>query len=368
MSATPPFRADHVGSLLRPDSLREAFRRHARKQITDAQFILIQDAAIVDALKLQEDAGLKVANDGEFRRGSYWGHWVEKVEGFGIRTAAFRFHDDHGHENEFTAAEVRAKLRRPRGISTDEYAFVAAHTSLAGKVTMPSPSTLHFYGGRDSIVNGAYPDYRAYLADLARIFREEIVALGGLGCRHIQIDEVPLAMLCDPKVRDAVQAQGFNWKELVDDYICVTNDALRDRPPGMTTAMHLCRGNFKGRYLSEGGYEAIAERMFNQLDIDVFLLEYDTDRAGDFAPLRFMPKTKSVSLGLITTKSAAIESDDLLRRRIDTATEYIDLSQLGICPQCGFASTVGGNDLSLSDQVAKLNLLTGTARKVWGSA
>ena len=195
MSATPPFRADHVGSLLRPENLRDAFKRHARKQITDTEFSAIQDQAIRDVLLLQEEAGLKVATDGEFRRGSYWGHWVEKVEGFGIRTAAFKFHDDHGHENEFTAADVRARLKRSRGISTDEYAFVARHTRLAGKVTMPSPSTLHFYGGRDSIASSAYPDYKSYLADLARIFREEIAALGGLGCRHIQIDEVPLASL-----------------------------------------------------------------------------------------------------------------------------------------------------------------------------
>ena len=368
MSATPPFRADHVGSLLRPEKLRDAFKRFAKKQIGDAEFAAIQDEAIVDVLKLQEDAGLKVVTDGEFRRGSYWGHWVEKVEGFGIRTAAFKFHDDHGHENEFTAADVRAKLKRTRGISTDEYAFVARHTRVAGKVTMPSPSTLHFYGGRDSIATAAYPDYKVYLADLARIFREEIAALGALGCRHIQIDEVPLAMLCDPKVRDAVKAQGFDWQELVTEYIKVTNDAVRGRPPGMTTAMHLCRGNFKGRYLSEGGYETVAERMFNDLDIDVFLLEYDTDRAGDFAPLRFVPKTKSVSLGLITTKSAALEPADLLRARIDMAAKYIDLSQLGICPQCGFASTVGGNDVTLADEIAKLKLLTSTAEKVWGSA
>ena len=368
MSATPPFRADHVGSLLRPEKLRDAFKRRAKKQIDDAEFSAIQDEAIRDVLKLQEEVGLKVATDGEFRRGSYWGHWVEKVEGFGIRTAAFRFHDDHGHEAEFTAADVRGKLRRGRGISTDEYAFASANTRLTAKITMPSPSTLHFYGGRDSIAPEAYPDYKAYLTDLARVFREEIAALGALGCRHIQIDEVPLAMLCDPKVRDAVKAQGFDWKELVDEYILVTNDALRGRPANMTTAMHLCRGNFKGHYLSEGGYESVAERMFNDLDIDVFLLEYDTDRAGDFAPLRHVPKNKSVSLGLITTKSAALEPVDLLRRRIDLAARHIDISQIGICPQCGFASTVGGNDVTLADEIAKLNLLTSTARAMWGDA
>ena len=368
MSATPPFRADHVGSLLRPEVLRNAFKSHARKQITDSEFGAIQDAAILDVLKLQEDVGLKVANDGEFRRGSYWGHWVAKVQGFGIRTAAFKFHDDHGHEADFTAADVRAPLQRTQGISTEEYAFIAKHTRLPGKVTMPSPSTLHFYGGRDSIAAVAYPDYKAYLADLARIFREEIAALGALGCRHIQIDEVPMVMLCDPKVRETVKAQGYDWQELVTDYIAVTNEAVKGRPAGMTTAMHLCRGNFKGKYLSEGGYDAVAERMFNDLDIDVFLLEYDTDRAGDFAPLRHVPKSKSVSLGLISTKSATLEAVDLLRRRIDLAGKYIDLSQLGICPQCGFASTVGGNDVTLEDQIAKLRLLTSTAQQVWGSA
>ncbi|MBL8384462.1 MAG: 5-methyltetrahydropteroyltriglutamate--homocysteine S-methyltransferase [Burkholderiales bacterium] len=368
MSATPPFRADHVGSLLRPEALREAFKRRARRQIDDAEFGAIQDAAIRDALRLQEDVGLEVATDGEFRRGSYWGHWVDKVEGFGIRTAAFRFHDDHGHEAEFTAADVRGPLRRARGISTDEFAFVAANTRLTPKITMPSPSTLHFYGGADCVSPAAYPDYRAYLADLARIFREEIAALGALGCRHIQLDEVPLAMLCDPAVRDTVRAQGLDWRELVDQYIRTTNDALRGRPAGMTTAMHLCRGNFKGHYLSAGGYESVAERLFNDLDIDVFLLEYDTDRAGDFAPLRHVPKHRSVSLGLITTKSAALEPVDLLRRRIDLAATHIDLAQLGICPQCGFASTVGGNDVTRDDEIAKLALLTATARAVWGEA
>ena len=361
----PPFRADHVGSLLRPGNLTQAFRAFHKGEIEADAFRATQDAAIADVVKLQEDVGLHAITDGEFRRGSYWSHFVERIDGLTVAPARFQFRDDHGDATEFTAPHVSAKLERRDGISTDEFRFLSQVTERTPKITMPSPPTMHFWRGRDGMEPGVYDTVAEFFADLAAVYRAEIAELAGLGARYIQLDEVPLAMLCDPDVAAALAAAGEDPEGLVDQYIAAINDALADRPPALTAALHLCRGNFKGRHLSAGGYEAIAERLFQEIDVDGFFLEYDTPRAGDFAPLRFVPAGKTVVLGLISSKTPELEPIDELRRRVDEAAQYLPLEQLCLSPQCGFASTVAGNPLSEADEIAKLRLVVETAAEIW---
>ncbi len=368
MSKTPPFRAEHVGSLLRPKELTQAFRAHSEGSLDQAGFTEIQDRAIRDVVALQEEAGLRLVTDGEFRRPSYWAHFVNRVDGLTIRQARFRFRDDHGDETDFTAPHVEAKVRRTRGISTDEFAFLDKVATAMPKITLPSPSTMHFWRGAEGIDPGAYGDAEAYFDDLAAVYQTEITALADMGARYLQIDEVPLAMLCDTEVRNRLATSGEDPDELTDAYVRLTNQALAGRPDSVTVGMHLCRGNFKGRYLSEGGYEAVAERLFNDINVDAFFLEYDTPRAGDFAPLRQVPADKSVVLGLVSSKLPELEPVDQLRARIDEAARFIDLERLGLSPQCGFASTVAGNPVTIDDQKAKLSLVVETANLVWGEA
>jgi 5-methyltetrahydropteroyltriglutamate--homocysteine methyltransferase len=365
-SQRPPFRADHVGSLLRPPELREAFRRHARGELTAADFQNAQDDAIRAAVRLQEEAGLEVVTDGEFRRSSYWGRFVERCSGFAIRPALFKFRDDHGHEAEFTATYATAKLQRTQPLAADEFAFLRTATkATTPKITMPAPSTMHFYRCSDFAAPAAYADARTFFADLARIYREEIAELARAGCRYIQLDEVALAMLCDPAIRDKVAAAGQEPDALVDLYIEAVNDCVAGAPADMAIGVHMCRGNFRGRYLSEGGYESVAERFFARARVTHFLLEYDTARAGDFKPLRFVPQGKGVVLGLVSTKTPVLEPLQDLQRRVDEAARFIDKDRLGIGPQCGFASTAAGNPLTEADERAKLARVVEAARVIW---
>jgi 5-methyltetrahydropteroyltriglutamate--homocysteine methyltransferase len=362
----PPFRADHVGSLLRPAALREAFKRHAAKQIDDAEFARVQDGCIRDAVALQQECGLEVVTDGEFRRGSYWGRFVERIEGFEIRKAIFRFKDDHGHEVEFTAPHAARRIARTRPLALDEFEFLRDTTRVTPKITIPSPSTMHFYRCADFAERGAYPDVEGFFADLAAVFRQEIAALVEAGCRYLQIDEVAIALLCDPAIRERVAGVGAEPDRLVDLYIDALNQAVADRPVEVVVGVHMCRGNFKGHYLASGGYESVAERFFARTNVNHFLLEYDTPRAGDFQPLRFVPASKGVVLGLISSKTPALESLETLRRRAEEAARFIDLDRLAISPQCGFASTAAGNPLSEADERAKLRLVVEAARAIWG--
>ena len=362
----PPFRAEHVGSLLRPKELTAAFRQHAAGEIDDAAFAQIQDAAIREVVAQQEAAGLGVVTDGEFRRGSYWGHVIGPVTGLSVRQAEFKFHDDHGHEQSFIAAHVEGKVRREKGFSTGEFGFLKSIAKATAKITMPSPPTFHFYRPVGGIDPSAYATPRDFFLDFAEVFRQEIAALADLGARYIQMDEVPLAMLCDGQVREQVRAGGADPDGLIDIYIDAINDAVGGRPGDMTCGLHLCRGNFKGKYLSQGGYEPVAERLFNDLSVDAFFLEYDTARAGDFSPLRLMPDDKHVVLGLVRSKEAEMESVDDLARRIDQAAQFIPLERLSLSPQCGFASAVSGNPVTQDVQQAKLARIVETARQVWG--
>jgi 5-methyltetrahydropteroyltriglutamate--homocysteine methyltransferase len=361
----PPFRADHVGSLLRPKALRDAFRRHAQGEIEPAAFAEIQDKAIRDVVRLQEETGLQVVTDGEFRRSSYWGRFVERCNGFEIRPAVFKFRDDHGHEVDFTATYASEKLSRTQPLAVDEFAFLSQVTKVTPKITMPAPSTMHFYRCTNFADPKAYTSAEAFFADLAAIYRQEIADLAKAGCHYIQLDEVAIAMLCDPAIRDKVSGAEQDPDKLVDLYIKAINDCVAGAPADMVIGIHMCRGNFRGRYLSEGGYESVAERFFTGANATHFLLEYDTARAGDFKPLRFVPKTKGVVLGLVSTKTPVLETLDVLQRRTNEAAKFIDLQRLGIGPQCGFASTAGGNPLTEDDERAKLRLLIEAASAIW---
>jgi 5-methyltetrahydropteroyltriglutamate--homocysteine methyltransferase len=367
-SHRPPFRADHVGSLLRPAALRQAFRRFHAGELDAASFTRAQDDSIRTAVRMQEEVGLKIVTDGEFRRASYWGRFVERTEGFEIRPAAYKFRDERGHEMEFTTPYASAKIRRVRELALDEFTFLRDVTRVAAKSTLPAPSTMHFYAGRHFADPAVYADTSAFFADLSKVFQQEIADLAKAGCRYVQLDEVAIAMLCDSSLRERAKAGGQDPDTLVDTYIDAINRAVAHRPADMAVGVHVCRGNFKGHYLSEGGYESVAERFFANADATHFLLEYDTRRAGDFAPLRFVPKSKGIVLGLVSTKTPVLESVDDLKRRIEEAARYVDLDRLAIGPQCGFASTVAGNPLTEVGQQAKLARVVEVASMVWGAS
>jgi 5-methyltetrahydropteroyltriglutamate--homocysteine methyltransferase len=353
----PPFRADHIGSLLRPRKLRDAFRKHSMGEIRVQALRAVQDEAIREVVALQEDCGLSVVTDGEFRRVSYWEKFVRLTKGLEVKDAVFTFHDAEGHESKFTAPYVSGKVSRAEPITLDELGFGN------NKITMPAPSTMHFYRFTDW--GGAYDNAEAFFKELGKVYQAEIADLAKAGCRYVQLDEVAVAILCDPAARARVKAGGEDPDRLVDLYIDAINEAVKGRPQGMTLGVHVCRGNYKGMYLSEGGYDSVAERFFGRTNVDHFLLEFDTPRAGGFAPLRFVPKGKGVVLGLVSTKTPALEKLDDLKRRTEEAAKYVDLERLAVSPQCGFASSIGGNPVTEADERAKLNLCVEAARRIW---
>jgi 5-methyltetrahydropteroyltriglutamate--homocysteine methyltransferase len=362
----PPFRADHVGSLLRPPALRHAFRQHAAKEMSDDEFTRLQDQCIRDVVAMQQEVGLQVVTDGEFRRGSYWGRFVERTHGFEIKPASFKFRNDAGHEVDFTAPYASGKIKRAQPLALDEFSFLRDVTKVAAKITLPAPSTMHFYRYNDFADASIYKDVDVFFADLSAVFRQEIGELAKAGCRYVQLDEVAVALLCDPAIRQQIARSGNDPDALVDLYIDSINQAIADCPADVVVGVHMCRGNFKGHYLGAGGYESVAERFFANTMVNHFLLEYDTPRAGDFAPLRFVSKNKGVVLGLISTKTPVLESLDMLKRRTEDAARYIDLDRLAISPQCGFASTVAGNPVSEADEREKLALVAQAAKSIWG--
>ncbi len=365
MSA-PLFRADHVGSLLRPDSLRQAFRAHAEGKIDDGAFIQAQDDAIREIVDLQESIGLQSITDGEFRRASYWSHFADGIDGLGVAPARFDFHDDTGHAMNFLAPHTLAKLRRAKSLSGAEFEFLKTTTGRTVKITLPSPPTLHFWDKPGAVRAAGYADDDAFFADVANIFQDEITDLARRGATYIQIDDVPLAMLCDEALRARLSAAGEDPDAVFSRYIELFNACLATVPTTMTVALHVCRGNFKGHWLSEGGYGRVARRMFNEIDADSYFLEFDSPRAGDFAPLADVPKHKSVVLGIVSTKTATLESAAAVKRRIDEAAHILPLDQLALSPQCGFASAVSGNSITTNDQIHKLRLVVEIANDVWG--
>jgi 5-methyltetrahydropteroyltriglutamate--homocysteine methyltransferase len=367
----PPFRAEHVGSLIRPDALIDARQAAEKTEIARAELSRIQHQAIRDVVRLQEDIGFRLVTDGEYNRTFWQRDFLVKFRNVQQVAAKFtvRFHSAAGvRDHSPPSLQVTGKLDRPSGIFVEDFKFLKLITRATPKITIPSPTTMHFRGGREAIDPKAYPDIDGFYDDLARVYREEIRDLAQAGCRYLQIDEVNLAYLCDPELRGQVRNIGENPDALPKTYARLLNDALAGRPADMVIGMHLCRGNFAGAWVAEGGYDPIAELLFNEIAVDGYFLEYDSPRAGDFAPLRFLPKGKIAVLGLVTTKNAALEAKDELKRRIDGAGRYAPLEQLALSPQCGFSSGIGGNAMTVEDEIAKLRLVVETAHDVWGSA
>jgi 5-methyltetrahydropteroyltriglutamate--homocysteine methyltransferase len=372
MADTPPFRADHVGSLLRPPELLKARAERAAGKIDAAALRGVEDKAIKDGIKLQEDAGLQAITDGEMRRGSWHMDFLYQIGG--VRkieeNVVVKFKSEQG-EVEFTptALRVDGKLSLDRTIFADDFKFVQANTKRTPKLTIPSPSMMHYRGGRAAIDEKIYPEMEAFWSDLGKVYAQEIAALAKIGCTYLQIDDTTLSYMNDPKQRAYIDSIGGDSKTQIYTYVNTINAALKGRPAGMTVATHTCRGNFRSSWAASGGYDQVAEAVFGGLDVDGYFLEFDDPRSGTFEPLRFVPRgKKKVVLGLVTTKKGALEKKDDLKRRIDQAAKYVPLEQLCISPQCGFSSTVEGNVVTVEDERAKLRLVVETAREVWGTA
>jgi 5-methyltetrahydropteroyltriglutamate--homocysteine methyltransferase len=366
---TPPFRADQVGSLIRPAPLIEARKAAAEGRMPAEELRRIQEGAIRDVVRMQEEIGLKSITDGEYNRGFWQRDFLLKLANVteGQSRIAVRFHTAAGVKERAPASlTVTGKLGRPQPIFVSDFAFLKSVTKETAKVTVPSPTVLHFRGGRQAVDARAYPDIAEFYADLAAVYRAEIADLAAAGCRYLQIDEVNLAYLCDPSLRKEVAGFGEDPEALPATYARLLNDAIAGRPKDMVVAMHLCRGNFAGAWVAEGGYEPVAELLFNAIGVDAYFLEYDSERAGGFEPLRFLPKGKTAVLGLVTTKNPRLETKDDLKRRIDAAAKFAPLEQLALSPQCGFSSGIGGETMTQDDEIAKLRLIVETAREVWG--
>jgi 5-methyltetrahydropteroyltriglutamate--homocysteine methyltransferase len=363
----PPFRADHVGSLLRPRHLLEARAKLDNGQITAAELRRIEDEAIRQAIKRQEDVGLKSITDGEFRRRSWHMDFICRIGGVvSAGTQVRPFHNETGDvRNEIEVPKVVGRLRLEQPIFAEDFRFLKATTKATPKFSIPSPSMLHGLGStlEDKSV---YANPENFWHDLAKVYIDELNALHRLGCSYLQIDDTMFATLADPEYRKKINPLAGAEQQLHKTYIRLLNDSLAQRPPDMTVCVHTCRGNHRSAWVAAGGYDPVAEAVFNELNVDGFFLEYDDDRSGSFEPLRFVPKGKTVVLGLITSKKGALERKDDIKRRVDAATKYIDLDQLALSPQCGFASTLLGNLLTEDQQFAKLALVVEVAREIWG--
>ncbi len=363
--ATPPFRADHVGSLLRPTALKDARAGHAKREISAGALKEVEDREIEKVIRKQEEVGLRLATDGEFRRS--WWHFdfykgldgVEKYQtGQGIHFA--------GVDTKAESVHVVGKVGFSSHPHVEHFRFLKAHTRVTPKMTIPAPSTFHFRQGRQSISKEIYPDLDAYFDDVAIAYQKAIRAFYDAGCRYLQLDDTAWSMICDPKQREDSRTRGDDPDKLPPRYTRMTNKALETKPADMVVTMHSCRGNFRSTFIASGGYEFVAEALLGKVNIDGYFLEFDTDRAGGFEPLRHLKGNKQVVLGLVTSKSGRLEPKDDIKRRIDEATKYVPLEQLCLSPQCGFASTEEGNVLAEDEQWAKLRMIVELADEVWG--
>jgi 5-methyltetrahydropteroyltriglutamate--homocysteine methyltransferase len=362
----PPFRADHVGSLLRSAALKDARGKRENGGITAEQLTAIEDREIEALIKKQEAAGLKSVTDGEYRRASWQTDFLVGLDGVEsyVGERKFKF---QGTQPRPILLRINKKLGGyvPHPM-VEHFKFVKAHTGAAPKMTIPSPSTLHFRYGREAVPEQIYPSMDDFYRDLGTSFRKAVRGFADAGCRYLQLDEVNLTYLCDPELRKQVSARGDDPDKLPMVYADMINAAMSDIPADMTISMHLCRGNFRSTFVASGGYEPVAEILFNTIKVHGYFMEYDTARAGGFEPLRFVPKGKTVVLGLVTTKSGQLESRDELKRRIEEASKYVDIDQLALSPQCGFASTEEGNLLAEEEQWAKLRMIVELADEIWG--
>ena len=363
----PPFRADHVGSLLRPRELAEARAAHKAGTLSADALRAIEDRCIEAAIRQQEAIGLRAATDGEYRRAFWHFDFVSGLDGVELYEPEQKIQFKGGLPLPL-ALRVTGRIGWSKPVMVDDYRFVASHVrSAMPKMTIPAPSVVHFRGGRRAIDAKTYPDMDGFFADLGEAYNKAVAAFGAAGCRYLQLDEVNIAYLCDPEQIAGLKARGEHVENLLQIYAGLLNRAIEARPDGMTVSMHLCRGNFRSHWVASGGYEPVAEVLFNQINSDAYFMEYDSDRAGGFEPLRFVPRgNKMVVLGLVTSKSGALESKDELKRRIDQAAKFLPLEQLALSPQCGFASTEEGNTLTEGEQWAKLRLCVEVAQEVWG--
>ena len=369
----PPFRADHVGSLLRPPGLLKARGERAAGRISADELRAVEDKSIREAVAFQEDVGLQSITDGEYRREIFYSDFY--FRGLGGGTVAYDpssidevyFIDREGHKLPLLVPRVRARMRWHGPIHVDDFKFLRSATSRTPKITIPSPTIIHFRAGRANISKDAYPEIDLFWDDIVNAFHNELKVLAGAGCRYVQIDETTLASLSDRRIWEPLRKRGDDARTLLlETYPRVMNRAFAGRPAGLHLAMHICRGNNQSHWSAEGGYDLVADTLFNRIDVDSYFLEYDTPRAGTFEPLRLVPKNKTVVLGLVSSKFPELESKDSLKRRIDEAAKFIDLGQLSISPQCGFASTAPGNRISAQDQRAKLARVVEVAKEVWG--
>ena len=367
----PPFRAEHIGSLLRPAALLEQRARFARGEISQDDLAVAENAAISEAVALQERLGLKFVTDGEFRRRSYHSFFYQQLGDLNIDTIAgadAKGAQDGGGRGQQPAALIKSRVRWTHPINVDDFNFLKSQTALLPKITIPGPCALHFRGGDAAVFAHAYRDLGQFWDDTVEAFSKELSALAQAGCRYVQIDETAFAKFGDPDVQALLATRGDDWSELIDAYIAITNRVLRAAPKTMHNGMHLCRGNRGGHWHAEGSYEEVAERLFNALEIPFYFLEYDTPRAGNFTPLRFVPKHKSIVLGLVSSKTPALENKAVLRARVEEAARHVSLERLAVSPQCGFASVDTGNPVTPEVQEAKLRLVIELARDIWGES
>jgi 5-methyltetrahydropteroyltriglutamate--homocysteine methyltransferase len=364
--ATPPFRADHVGSLLRTAPLKEARSKRAKKEIDGAALKAVEDREIEKIIKKQEDVGLKLATDGEFRRSWWHFDFFRGLAGVAPITTATGI-QFRGVETKHEAICIDSKVDFAGHPHLEHFKFLKTHCRVTPKMTIPAPSTFHFRQGRAMVSKEAYPDLDAFFADIGITWRKAIRAFYDAGCRYLQLDDTAWAMMCDPKEREQSRQRGDDPDKLPAVYARVTNAALEGKPADMAITMHSCRGNFRSTWIAEGGYEFVAEQLLGKTNLDGYFLEYDSDRAGGFEPLRYFPKgKKQLVLGLVTSKSGRLESKDDIKRRVDEATKFVALDQLCLSPQCGFASTEEGNVLAEDEQWAKLRMLVELADEIWG--
>jgi len=363
---------DHVGSLVRPPELMECWRAHEAGEKSAEALRAVQDAAIRDAVKLQEDCGLGVVSDGEFRRGGWSRGFMEATGAFGFKPSKLVFRNEDGVETAAPAPVTTRKIARRSPIVVGDFEFLRSVTTATPKVTMPTPSHMHFGHFGEAADRSIYPDMAEWWEDLIAVYQEEVEALAAVGCTLLQIDEVPLTLCCDETNRAVARENGADPDALIELYIDMINRAVGGRPPEMRVLMHLCRGNMQGLWMGDGGYGPIAEKLFDRAQVDGFLMEYDSPRAGDFAPLQYLPKGKRVYLGIMSTKNPEVEAGDMLKRRIEEACRYADLDQLGLCPQCGFGSSamskfnVLDNPMTLDIEKQKLTRLAEVAEEIWG--
>jgi 5-methyltetrahydropteroyltriglutamate--homocysteine methyltransferase len=366
----PPFHAEHIGSFVRPQRLIEAARSHKAGKLDQAGFKAVQDDAIREIVAFQESIGVPSVTDGEFRRRSWSAGFIDAVEGFGLRDGTLGFKNESGVMGVASSPYAKSRLKRKHRIVADDYRFLKSVVKRGvPKVTIAAPDVMHWFLGPKAFESSVYPDREAFLEDLKNLYQQEIAELAAEGCTYLQLDDTALPCNCDANARKDVVARGENPDELTRRYAVLFNESISKKPKDMSVAIHLCRGNLKGAWMAEGGYDAVADVLFNQLNADVYCLEYDTERAGNFSPLRFVPKGKRVILGLVSTKTPVLEKKADLIARIKEAAKQVPLEQLGLSPQCGFSSGGGsGQTVTQDDTRRKLDLVLAVSREVWGSA